>query len=207
LFLPFDPDPSHGGPVGRPASPGNLPTGPHGLIGYRYTIKESEVPFAPRSFPAGLSNVVLWAEKYAQCTNLIFQPANELSGGKYWAYCSIGPNDPSRLAGFAADKNVGFLPDTCPVYPVFGITLWDAPPSPLAANMISIGPASKPLFQPQPFDGLSSQCDPRVASTGHAVMSAGMADGSVRGVSSGVSGRTWWRAIVPSEAEVLPDEW
>jgi hypothetical protein len=73
--------------------------------------------------------------------------------------------------------------------------------------MTSIGPASKPLFRPQPFAGPSSQCDPRLASTGHAAMQVGMADGSVRSVSPGISGATWWAAVTPCGNDTLGNDW
>jgi hypothetical protein len=73
--------------------------------------------------------------------------------------------------------------------------------------MISIGPGSKPQFQPSPYTGPSSQCDPRLTQTGHAAMQVGLADGSVRGVSSGVSGTTWWAAVTPSGGETLGTDW
>src|SRR5262249_57905694 len=71
-----------------------------------------------RSFPDGLSNTVMIAEKYAQCTNTIFQAPN-FDGGNYWAYSAVAPgSDPSRNAGFRAGLpgSTGALPDTSPLY-------------------------------------------------------------------------------------------
>jgi hypothetical protein len=38
-------------------------------------------------------------------------------------------------------------------------------------------------------------------------MQVGMADGSVRGVNSGVSGNTWWAALTPNGGETLGPDW
>jgi prepilin-type N-terminal cleavage/methylation domain-containing protein len=60
-------------------------------------------------------------------------------------------------------------------------------------------------IQPTPYNG---NCDPRLPSSGHtAVMQVGLGDGSVRGVSAGVSPRTWWSAVTPNGGEVLGSDW
>jgi hypothetical protein len=46
-----------------------------------------------------------------------------------------------------------------------------------------------------------------VTSTAHTAMQVGMADGSIRGVSSGVSGATWWAAVTPNGGETLGTDW
>jgi prepilin-type N-terminal cleavage/methylation domain-containing protein/prepilin-type processing-associated H-X9-DG protein len=67
----------------------------------------------------------------------------------------------------------------------------------------SIGPGSKFLVQPKRDD-----CDPTLASTPHSSgMQVAMADGSVRNVSPGVSGETWWWACTPTGDEVLGSDW
>jgi prepilin-type N-terminal cleavage/methylation domain-containing protein len=220
IGLAVDQSPGDGGPGGRPAIPvGSAATGPtyssggtwHTGFGY-YNGSASGLDAGAslaKSFPDGLSNTVLLAEKYSQCQNAIFAPPN-YDGGNYWAYSSVGGSDPSQIAGFTAGLNTGHLPDTSPVYPGFAITFWDQPPSPLAFipnGMISIGPGSKPIFNPNPYIGTQSQCDPRVASTAHTNMQTGMADGSVRSVSSGVSGATWWAASTPNGGETLGTDW
>jgi prepilin-type N-terminal cleavage/methylation domain-containing protein len=222
IFLVVDPAAADGGPGGRPSTAGNAATGPtysasgstfHAGFGY-YSATPTNVDAIvslTKSFPDGLSNTLMYTEKYAQCQNAVFAPPN-YDGGNYWAYCSVGsPNDPSVYAGFSANVpgQAGYLPDSSPVYPLIADTFWDQPPSPLAAPgfMISIGPGSKPVFQPNPYIGALSQCDPRVASTAHNALQAGMADGSVRSVNSGVSGTTWWYALTPNGGETLGPDW
>jgi prepilin-type N-terminal cleavage/methylation domain-containing protein len=214
VALQVDLNVADGGPGGRPATAGNAAVGPvydgsGDHLGYGFYEGLDGGTAIPKSFTDGLSNTILIAEKYAQCTNSIFAAPN-FTGGNYWAYCGVGSGDPSQIAGYQAapfGANTGYLQDTSPIYPVFCLPFWDMPPSPLAANMISIGPGSKPLFQPSPYTGPASQCDPRLTSTPHPAMQAGLADGSVRSITSGVSGATWWAAVTPSGGETLGTDW
>jgi prepilin-type N-terminal cleavage/methylation domain-containing protein len=222
VVLGVDSNPADGGPGGRPSTWGNAAVGPTYSVGgstfnsgfgyYNGSAAGLDAGATiAKSFPDGLSNTIMFAEKYAQCNNALFAAPN-YDGGNYWAYCSVGtPDDPSIIAGAYAGypTNTGSLPDSSPVYPGFACTFWDQPPSPLAnpTLMISIGPGSKPVFSPNPYTGPVSQCDPRVTSTAHNTMQAGMADGSVRGVSSGVSGATWWAAVTPNGGETLGPDW
>jgi prepilin-type processing-associated H-X9-DG protein len=67
----------------------------------------------------------------------------------------------------------------------------------------SIGPNSRFQLNPRP-----SNCDPTLTSTGHTGgMNVGLADGSVRFLSSGISGETWWAACTPNGGEVLGNDW
>jgi prepilin-type N-terminal cleavage/methylation domain-containing protein len=230
VALVVDQNPADGGPGGRPPTTPAAAAGPtyagggSAHAGFGYFLNSGTLSgldggaTLAKSFPDGLSNTVLIAEKYAQCNNAIFSSANGEEGGNYWAYSSVGPafpgtpdvGDLSLNAGFTATVNTGVLPDALPVYPVIAVTFWDMPPSPLASipgAMISIGPGSKPIFTPNPYIGPQSQCDPRLASTAHASMQTGMADGSIRGVSSGVSGATWWAALTPNGGETLQADW
>jgi hypothetical protein len=69
----------------------------------------------------------------------------------------------------------------------------------------AVGPGSKFQVQPTPF---LVNCDPTRTATAHpGGMVAGMADGSVRTLSPGMSGATWWAAVTPSGAEVLGADW
>ncbi len=61
------------------------------------------------------------------------------------------------------------------------------------------------LFQMRPTPG---NCDPSRASTPHAGgMQVVLADGSVRILSGGMSGTTWWAAVTPAGGEVLGPDW
>jgi len=69
------------------------------------------------------------------------------------------------------------------------------------------GAATK--FQSNPrWAGTSADCDFRLATqVGSGVILVGLGDGSVRGVTSGVSGQTWWSAMTPAAGEVLGSDW
>jgi prepilin-type N-terminal cleavage/methylation domain-containing protein len=58
------------------------------------------------------------------------------------------------------------------------------------------------------FGTNNNNCDPyRLHSLSTAAMLAGMGDGSVRGISSGVSATTWLRACDPQDGNVLGNDW
>jgi len=70
-----------------------------------------------------------------------------------------------------------------------------------------IGAASK--FQANPtWAGFTATCDFRLATQmGSGGILVGLGDGSVRTVSPGVSGDTWWSAMTPTGGEVLGSDW
>jgi prepilin-type N-terminal cleavage/methylation domain-containing protein len=214
VFFQVDGTITDGGPGGIPATLGNAAVGPvydggGDMAGYGYYLGNDGGPTLGKSFPDGLSNTILFAEKYAQCNNTTFSTTGSpvSDGGNYWAYAGTGTGDFSQVAGYNASTNLGTLPMSVPVFPFFATTIWDMPPSTLASTMISIGPASKPIYQPQPYTGPQSQCDPRAASTAHPALQAGLADGSVRSISNVVSGQTWWAAVTPNGGETLGNDW
>jgi len=64
---------------------------------------------------------------------------------------------------------------------------------------------SPPQMQPNPWQ---SACDNTRVSTAHTgTCQVGLVDGSVRGVSSGVSQLTWQRAITPDDGQPLGTDW
>ena len=67
----------------------------------------------------------------------------------------------------------------------------------------AVGPGSK--FQSKPA---LNQCNPALAQGpwGGSIQVA-LADGSVRGLSSGITGTTWWNALTPAGGEVLGNDW
>jgi prepilin-type N-terminal cleavage/methylation domain-containing protein len=79
--------------------------------------------------------------------------------------------------------------------PVFADSAW---------GLQGIGPASK--FQVKPrWDG---DCDPSRAASGHTGgINVVLGDGSVRFLSEGISGTTWWYACTPAGGELLGEDW
>src|SRR5205814_5583572 len=80
------------------------------------------------------------------------------------------------------------------------------------------GPAYPPLFKPIPtycenttaawsWGGALSVCMCRAVSPHTGGINAALGDGSVRFVSQGVSGNTWFAATTPSGGEVLGSDW
>jgi prepilin-type N-terminal cleavage/methylation domain-containing protein len=138
----------------------------------------------------GTSSTILHAEKYARCSNTTMAPAFR-DGGTAWAYCAspLFPWQPPPMN----------LPPQA-FGPGFAIRAFVARGAPNA-----IGPGSKFQVQPTPFLG---NCDPTRASTAHTGgILVGLADGSVRTLSQGMSGTTWWAAVTPSGGEVLGPDW
>jgi prepilin-type N-terminal cleavage/methylation domain-containing protein len=136
----------------------------------------------PADIPDGTSNTLLYAEKYALCTST----SMGLNGGSLWAYCAFHPDLPSPME----------LPPK-PYQPGFAIGIG------FFGNPNAGGPGSK--FQVQPRQG---NCDPTRAATAHpGGMVVCLADGSVRTLSPGISGDTWWAAVTPSGGEVLGSDW
>jgi prepilin-type N-terminal cleavage/methylation domain-containing protein len=135
----------------------------------------------------GTSNTILYAEKYARCSNTTMAPMFQ-DGGTAWGYCTsflfAWQPPPMNLPPKAFQP--GFA---IPALAVLG-----------ASN--AIGPGSR--FQVRP---LESTCDPTRTSTSHAGLLAGLADGSVRTLSPSMSGEVWWAAVTPAGGEVLASDW
>jgi prepilin-type N-terminal cleavage/methylation domain-containing protein len=136
----------------------------------------------------GTSNTLLHAEKYARCTNTTMAPPFR-DGGCAWAYCATPrfpwQPPPMTLPGKA------FQPGFC----IAGLVGAGAPNSIYAGS----------IFQVQPT---SQNCDPTRAATAHSGgMVVGLADGSVRTLSSSLSGTTWWAAVTPAGGEVFGSDW
>jgi prepilin-type N-terminal cleavage/methylation domain-containing protein len=147
-------------------------------------------PIIPGSFPDGLSNTILMGEKYARC---IYKPGSQVvyTGGSLWAYWNV----------FGTTVNgVPFGP----YHSGFSTSFWDDgnvnPP-----RGVTIGPQSRFQSQPNPF---TQACDPTRAQTAHTGgMQTLLGDGSVRGLSTGLSGNTWWAACTPAGGEILGQDW
>jgi prepilin-type N-terminal cleavage/methylation domain-containing protein len=138
----------------------------------------------------GASNTIHHAEKYARCSNNSMAPPFQ-DGGTAWAYTT------STL--FSWQPAPMLLPGKAyqPGFAISALALRGAPNA--------IGPGSKFQHQPTPFLG---NCDPTRTSTAHAGgMVVGMVDGSIRVLSPGISGDTWWAVVTPSGGEVLGSDW
>lgn len=139
----------------------------------------------------GASNTILFAEKYARCDG------TGSPGGNWWMR-GVFMGSQSGPGTGADDSYPGDR-----LSPVFGGGIgWD--------NVAWLqGTASK--FQVQPRNPLATaaqggQCDRRLASTPHAAMHVGLADGSVRILTREINAAIWAAALTPNGADaLLPD--
>jgi hypothetical protein len=134
----------------------------------------------PASIPDGLTNTILFAEKFAGCGKTT-DPTNPM--GNLWAWGW----DPYASPHFAMQMQC---------------TNWGAG---CTFNQ-ALGPTS--IWQQNPSPWNTSACNPTYAQSPHAGgMVAGLADGSVRMLGNGMSGTTWWTAVVPNDGLVLGSDW
>jgi prepilin-type N-terminal cleavage/methylation domain-containing protein len=131
----------------------------------------------PGKFTDGTSNTIVMTEMLGSCGNF---PPGSASGG---------PDGGHAWSWWGFDY----------AQPAFAVS-W-------TSN--TIGPNSKFQVQPFPYKpGPTSVCDPLRASSPHSGgIEALLGDGSVRFLSAGVSGITWWAACTPDGGETLGNDW
>jgi prepilin-type N-terminal cleavage/methylation domain-containing protein len=82
---------------------------------------------------------------------------------------------------------------------------WGADSAQPAFALYSIGPGS--LFQSQP-NPYQTNCDVFRASSGHSSgMQVALCDGTVRFISSSISGTTWWAVCTPAANDIPGNDW
>ena len=155
-----------------------------GRVSPDYANRTTEgMPTMPGSFPDGMSNTVLFAEKYASAW-LQSGVGGQRSGvrgregGCYWAYLASDCNNP--LLAYYDPKNPGTRTDPA-----------------------AVGPGGGFQVQPRAQGG----CNPCLPATGHTAMNVCLADGSVRPVSASLSPATWWALVTPAGKEAVGREW
>jgi prepilin-type N-terminal cleavage/methylation domain-containing protein len=135
----------------------------------------------------GCSNTILYAEKYARCSNTKMAPTFR-DGGAAWAYCTS-----TAFPWLPPPMNL-------PMYgfqPGFAIAAMAKLGAPNA-----IGPGSKFQVQPRP-----DNCDPTRASTPHSRINVAFVDCSVRSLARGMREEIWWAAVTPRGDEVMGADW
>jgi prepilin-type N-terminal cleavage/methylation domain-containing protein len=150
----------------------------------------------PATFQDGTSNTILFAEKLSRCDGTVTGTGGG-TGGTWWMR--------GVYHGAQGNPGVGGTDDSFPgdrFSAVFGGgkgrdgVLW------------AHGPNSVFLLQPKTFLGSGSACDKRFASSPHtAGMNVGLGDGSVRFLTSSISGTTWSAALTPSGGDLLGRDW
>jgi prepilin-type N-terminal cleavage/methylation domain-containing protein len=137
------------------------------------------------SFTDGTSNTILFAEKYA---------GTEGTCGNFASLWGHGNWENDWMAMFAYGNRAGTAGYTS-YYNVNGG--WGQPGI--------VGPNSKFQLAPLPP---KTQCNPNLAVSPHTgIMNVSLADGSVRPISSGLSGTTWWAACTMNGGETLGSDW
>ncbi len=144
------------------------------------------------NFQDGLSNTIMIAEKYSRCDG------SGSPGGTWWM----------RGVYHGARGAPGGSDDSYPgdrLSAVFGGgrgidgTVWFTGTS----SLFQV----KPIF-PLKTSGSGGQCDRRLASSGHTGgMNVGLADGSCRFLSQGITPTTWAAALTPAGGEPLASDW
>lgn len=192
IFLcPSDPSVGPGGSVAiSGVSFGAASYAPNALLLSRWPTPNPQGRTAFAAVSDGLSNTILFAEKYARCTDTTLPPRFQ-DGGSAWAY-SAAPLFP-WLPPPMDTTNDGFGP-------AFAIRIFATGGAPNA-----VGEGSRFQVRPTPFLG---NCDPTRTSTGHAGgIRVGLVDGSVRTLGPAMSGATWWAAVTAREGDVLGSDW
>jgi prepilin-type N-terminal cleavage/methylation domain-containing protein len=150
-------------------------------------------PRIPATFTDGTSNTILFAEKLAQCNYL-----------RDSAGVPLPPSGPGGLSSPALQGNIWAWRQTDLSVPGFTMRNVTAAGGISSAGGFAtpqlVGIASKPQTSVGDY---FNQCDFLRASTSHPTMNITMGDGSVRTVSSSMSGLTWWAICTPHGGEVL----
>jgi prepilin-type N-terminal cleavage/methylation domain-containing protein len=196
-LCPSDPSADSGGQVTiNGALFGQASYAPSALISAKTNLNASPPTTDPQGkirmadLTDGTTNTILHAEKYARCSTPSL-PAAVGDGGTAWAF-STSPLFPWQPAPMN-------LPPRA-YMPGFAIAALVARGAPNA-----IGPNSKFQVLPTPFVG---NCDPSRTATSHiGGMQVGLADGSVRNLSPGISPDTWWAAVTIAGNEPLGSDW
>jgi prepilin-type N-terminal cleavage/methylation domain-containing protein len=141
----------------------------------------------PATFTDGTSNTILFAEKYSRCDGGSL-------GGTWW------------MRGILhGSKSLGGSDDS---YPGDGLSAVFGGGVGIDGTLWAQGPGSLWLQQPLRFTDPAGQCNRQFASSAHtAGMNVALGDGSVRFLAQGMSGSTWWIAVVPNDGLPLGTDW
>jgi len=167
-----------------------------GTTSYAYNYQVFALDWGPKpiTFPTGMrdgtSQTIVFAEKLAAPHKDTWQL--DWGGNTWWEWapkfaCDITP---SSTDGTGA-------PTTPYNYNKPGLKFLLAPTLDYCTDTTA---HSQVLGYSRPICSLT-------AATPHTVMQVAMGDGSVRGISPGISATTWWWAITPAGGEVLGADW
>ena len=177
--------------------------GPWNLSSYNVNglvFTNGQYPALGNTFTDGTSNTVMYVEHLALCPN----PAGNNSataGRSVWPAVNLTTGDP---VVYWPGETTNAIPSSITSAGGFGIAYPTAMiPDPNNNNVLSFK-----VPQVAPTLGTTGTCDPTTANAGHTgVVLAGLGDGSVRGVRSTISLKTWNAALTPAGGEVLGSDW
>jgi prepilin-type N-terminal cleavage/methylation domain-containing protein len=161
---------------------------------YKYLGPDTHSALSVR-VPDGLSNTLLFAEKYAQCKadnlgiiDIGQTPPAPYRGGSLWAYDNLsGPPAISGGSKWFSNWFAGFETQFFDYIP----------------GTSHVGVASLPQIKVN----WNGNCNPGLASTGHSAMNVAMCDASARAISGTISGTTWFAACTPNAEDTLGSDW
>jgi prepilin-type N-terminal cleavage/methylation domain-containing protein len=105
-----------------------------------------------------------------------------------------------------AQCNTGHYPNN--YWPDWGPVIYSDNVGDLVGPPYSTTYPPGPVIQPKLVTSNQAACDGGVSSSPHtAGIQVGLADGSVRFVSGGISTTTWWSAMTPAGGEILGSDW
>jgi prepilin-type N-terminal cleavage/methylation domain-containing protein len=165
--------------------------------GWNEDWQQGGVSRFPASIPDGTGNTIFFAERYAVCGNPGGNSDAAVGAGVYaehiWGEDGQGSGPCWR--NYSGNYHVLEAP-----------SFWAEPPTFSYYNPPNNYPwAQMPLPQIAP---IPIQCDPkRLQAFNIGGILVGMGDGSVRGVSPGISQQTWGRAVAPADGGVLGTDW
>jgi type II secretory pathway pseudopilin PulG len=157
----------------------------------------------PAGIPDGTSNTIFFMERYVVCGDPAQRNVSE------FLYVEHIWNEDGQNSGPTAqffNGNQGGGPLYAPSYYVQSPVSVAHPEKNVPNYPWFYAPL--PQYQPPVVPSGGQQCDPtRVQAFNSSNIMVGMGDGSVRGVSSGVSQATWGRAIDPADSLPMGNDW
>jgi hypothetical protein len=142
----------------------------------------------PSTIPDGTSNTILFAEKYSRCDGGGLGGSWWMRGVYHGSQTAVGGSDDS----YPGDR----------LSAVFGGGVG------IDGTRWAQGAGSLFQVMPQNFISTSGGCYRQYASSGHtAGMNVALGDGSVRILAQGMSGYTWWLAVLPNDGQPMPSDW
>ena len=157
-----------------------------------------------KTFVDGTSNTIIFSEKLSWCMGGANPPRGSGAGGTWWMRGVYVDGTLSSTDTPISDGDDSFPADRLSAVFGGGTSCGGA----ADGTYWPFGTASMFQVHPKNWMDYTGDCDRQLASSPHTNgITVGMADGSVRFLSSGVHPQTWWDALTPAGGETLPSDW